>query len=980
MNLLLVALTATALVSEAPTVARPSLGPDYAVPERARAEGAPLVYSFTPDAGPDQSFLLVGEGFGKELTAWGVHPDAAGGREIRPKVQMSTAGLMMATLPERAYQGPIVVWAKNQAGYSEPVVLNAPQPWWCLPENAEPGSSVDIFGRNLSLPPSFSRAFVYLALPGKEDWGVSGRGGVWLNVEQVGKYRLKVELPRNVGPGRYHLWVYAGVGGKFGRGGPVEVSIEEPRPRPLRSAVADTHRDLQQAVDELASQGGGTLSLPEGTIPLSGTLVLPANVRIQGAGQDRTILVSPRDPAARLANVVGSTWNQGPGAVHTPGDRMVYRVAFPAAGQWTVWLRYATEMSAYKLPGVSKQMTLGVDDGEPVPLDNLPNTGSFGTFKWSKSAVLNVPAGRHDLVWRNVKGGGIHIDAFVFSLDPEAVPSDNPMPERGPKLVVVQGEDVFRFETKEGMLPGGDRAAVWLAGDRAAVSRLTIQGSSRTNLGIVVRSPRYPLWIRGCEVSQVKVCDNEGKQAENCGIRLFNADGALVQANELWGRTPIFLSGVQRSRITGNRLVSLTLWGGNSESYILGRNDVVRKCVIENNVCACPTGAEAGGPTGRRLIWLSTGRGSVALNWLAGNREDRARFGGVAGTDQNVGEMILFEACERIAYHGPAAAAGARSVTLPAKLPPTPDDRLGSVRRDQLAHDAEGNETPFWPPDVDQGTREPTVSEYYVTVLRGRGLGQTRRVEKRQGETYQLDRPWRVVPEAGALILVHTAYYRNHIVGNRTVDGMTGIQLWISCIENVISGNEVLGMRKPGLYLYGNCTTLASSMPTTWNRGIGPLYFNHIEGTRCDETSCGALVVSGEMHHLPVEFPRCLGNVLRHNSFLRNRTDGLLIAGNRPAGEQQPAAVVQGTIAEFNVARDANVAYHVARSAEATLLRRNHAYFWYPVNLDPGPPTAFQIDDENASAAMEQNSVEGIHGTYDGRIVIEQRGPKKPAK
>ena len=92
-------------------------------------------------------------------------------------------------------------------------------------------------------------------------------------------------------------------------------------------------------------------------------------------------------------------------------------------------------------------------------------------------------------------------------------------------------------------------------------------------------------------------------------------------------------------------------------------------------------------------------------------------------------------------------------------------------------------------------------------------------------------------------------------MGNRTVDGMTGIQLWISCIENVISDNRVERMRKPGLFLYATCTTLASSMPPTWNHGIGPLYFNHVEGTRCDETSCGALVTTGDAPELPVEFP-----------------------------------------------------------------------------------------------------------------------------
>jgi hypothetical protein len=476
--------------------------------------------------------------------------------------------------------------------------------------------------------------------------------------------------------------------------------------------------------------------------------------------------------------------------------------------------------------------------------------------------------------------------------------------------------------------------------------------------------------VRGCE----------GKQGENCGLRVFHADGAVVTNNELWGRAPLFLSGVRRSQFVANRLVAQTLWGGNSEAYILGRNDTVRQCIVEDNVCACPPGAEAGGPTGRRLLWFSTGRGSVDLNWIANNREDRARFGGVAGTDQNVGEMILFEACERIAYYGPLAGADVQSVTLPATLPPTPDERLGSVKREQLAHDGQGNETPFWPPDADPGTAEPTVDEYFVTILRGRGLGQTRRVLARQAETYRLDRPWRVAPEPGCLALVHTAYWRNHVVGNRAVDGMTGVQLWISCIENILSGNDVQRMRKPGLYLYGNCTTLASSMPSTWNRGIGPLYFNQIEGTRCDETSCGALVTSGEMHQLPVEFPRCLGNVLRHNSFVRSRSDGLLITGNRPADEQQPAKAIVGTIAEFNVVRDASAGYHVAQSVEATLLRRNHVYFWYPVSLQSGPRVAFQIDNPQGTAVLETNSVEGTQGVGDGQIVDEQRGPVAPAK
>jgi len=165
-------------------------------------------------------------------------------------------------------------------------------------------------------------------------------------------------------------------------------------------------------------------------------------------------------------------------------------------------------------------------------------------------------------------------------------------------------------------------------------------------------------------------------------------------------------------------------------------------------------------------------------------------------------------------------------------------------------------------------------------------------------------------------------------------------------------------------------------MPRHWNRGIGPLYFNHVEGTRCEETSAGCLVISGEMGQLPVEFPRALGNVVRHNSFIRNRTDGVMLTGNRPTDDPGPTSAILGTLVEFNVVRDALVGYHVAQSAEVTLFRRNHAYFWYPVSHHAtAPPVAFRIDNERAQAAIKLNSIEGIHGGADKSIIELQRGP-----
>ncbi len=523
MNPLLLSVIVSLASLDAPQPLPDVPGLPYAPPDYAQAAGAPLIYSYSTDAGADESFVLVGEGFTAELMAWGIHPEAATGREIKLKVQIGTPGLLLATVPETAFEGPIVVWAKNKAGYSEPVVINAPELWWCERESVETGSVVSLFGRNLSQRPDFSRSFVYLAQAGKP--------GTWLKVIEGGKYRVRVLLPRQIEPGRYQLWIHAGNGGKYGWGGPLPLAVRSPSPSsPVRVAPFDGG-NLQEAVNRLAADGGGTLELPAGSFNLASTpLVIPAKVQVTGAGIDRTVLVSPSDPAA-------------------PRTR-VYE-AFPV---------------------------------------------------------------------------------------------------------------------------------VWLAGDGASIASLTVRANPRTSIGVLVHNRQELLRIRDCRVTGVKVCGGGWR-----GIQLSNAVGADVRNNEFWGWTPVTLSGVEGCRLVGNRLVAQTLNGGNSEAYVTSSGCRVRRCIIEDNVCACPPGAEAGGPTGQRFIHFCTGRGSVDQNWIAGNRVDKARFGDVSwaadgsGDMQNTGEVILFEAVERIAYYGPLAAAGRQSATLPAVLPRTPDKRLGNA-------------------------------------------------------------------------------------------------------------------------------------------------------------------------------------------------------------------------------------------------------------------------------------------------------------
>ncbi len=954
-------------------------GASFGVPAWETAPGAPQIYEHSREAGPDETLFLVGTNLTDQVLVWGHHPDSPGGRAVPAKVQLATSGYLAFTLADGAYDGPMVVTVKNAIGYAEPVVINAPQPWWCHPSVATPGEAVRIFGRGLSCRPDYRKAYVWLAAP--------DQSGQWLMVEANARhprYEITVRLPKKLRPGAYELWVHGGRGGAWGWGEPVRMTVTEEAKAFRAEAGLEPGGDVQKALDEMGSRGGGTVRLKAGRYPFVGTLRVPANVMLRGAGREETTLELQPSPLAAFARLDAVGWNLAPSAIHSRGDAMAYEIRVPQAGRWNVWLRYATDMSQWGQVGVSGNMAIRFDDGPWLALEYLPNTGGFGAYRWTRSAVTELTAGKHTLVWQNVKGGGLSLDAFVFLLEGAGPPADNPWPIDGPCCVVVQGESCVSFESKEGKLPHASLAALWVSGDGASAQDFRLLGNAQVNWGIAIGAPERTTWLRGCRVARVEVADCEGKQGENCGLFVHNLREGLLCSNVVWGRTPIFLSGVRQTEISDNRLVSVTRYGGNSEAAILGRCEPLAQCVIERNVVVSPSGAEAGGPTARRLVWLSTGHGSVSENWIAGNGVEnageagQARFGGVAGTDQNVGEMILFEGNYRTMYFGPLAGADAQSVTLPATLPHTPDAQLGSVKREQLAHDADGRETPFWPPDADDGTEEPPLGEYYVTVFAGPGQGQTRRVVARAGERLDVDRSWRAAPEAGSVVAVGTMFHRNLIVGNRVPDGMTGVQLWISCVENIVAGNTVERQRKPGLFFYASGTTLASSMPRTWNRGISPLFWNLAEGNRTDTCSDGALVTSGDAAGLPIEFPRALGNVLRHNSFVESRQNGVIVVsrkGSAAAGDR--SASVVGTVVEHNVVRDAPVAYRAAEGADGVVLRRNHAYAWNAPKNEAQPAVAFQIDSSGTRFAVEANSVEGRAGVKDATIVEMKKSWEK---
>ena len=534
----------------------------------------------------------------------------------------------------------------------------------------------------------------------------------------------------------------------------------------------------------------------------------------------------------------------------------------------------------------------------------------------------------------------------------------SPPPTSSPDRIVFQAEDCETFVTKEGELPGGDRAAVWLSGDGASLKDAHHPGHAAGQ-----HRPRAPVGRpkpAGCPTlpsrtsrSRISTASRprtaRSRPTTSCGQRSQDANCGAARRSS---------SPARQSEFQRNKLVSVTRFGGNAEAAILGRTEPIEECIFENNRVLAPPGAEAGGPTARRLLWFSTGHGSITHNWISEivawstrlTAVPRGRWGRLGSAGLRAPIRTSGRPSSSKAIIAPPTSARSRRPTSGAspcrgRFPRRPTIASAPSIASSSPTTRQATRRRFWPPDRDDGTEEPPIGEYYVTIFAGTGQGQTRRVVKRTGETLHLDRPWTVPPAAGSVVAVGTVFFQNLIVGNDTPDGMTG--------------HPALDLlhRERGRRQHHRPPAEARDLPLRQRHHAGLVDAPHLE----------------PRHQPPLLEP---GRGEPHRGMQRRgpghqRRRGAVAdrvpprTGQRPAaqhlhpqshrwrdphepaapsGVKDTSASVAGTLVEFNVVRDAGIAYHAAASVDATVFRRNHAYFWYPVNHSPDRPVAFQVD------------------------------------
>ncbi len=271
----------------------------------APAAGAPAITAFTPQAGSDNTVLMQGGAFttyvgndtGMDTRLWSTDTN---GLVYQPQILLVTnQALAVLMSPPSGNYGMYLTWVGNSNGVSYPVRVNGSDAWWIGPDHAVAGSSVSVYGRNLSYQNGTTSSWVYI-----RPWGSnSNTVSTPCTVLQVNPYKVTFTVPGNLSAGAYEVWIHNGHGGQYGWSGPLEFIVDATAAYQWNGTVHNVksygaygdgvHIDslaIQSAIN--ACSPGDIVYLPAGTYMITNRLNLWNGVAIEGAGAAKTTIAT----------------------------------------------------------------------------------------------------------------------------------------------------------------------------------------------------------------------------------------------------------------------------------------------------------------------------------------------------------------------------------------------------------------------------------------------------------------------------------------------------------------------------------------------------------------------------------------------------------------------------------------------------------------------------------------------------------------
>jgi len=306
------------------------LGLTVASPVGSVAQG-PVVFWASSPVRPGEAVLFYGDGLenvddirllrlADEPGGLPAHaplpPPRAQGLSAKP-LQPSRVSVK-CLIPRELQSGVFVAWVHTSEGWSKPIFLNQPDPWWVQGDEgtvATPGGWIRVLGTNLGWPePQSGKPRIALAEtdPAK---------AVFLDVDEGSTYSAKATLPQDLPEGRYQIWVYNGLGGPAAWAGHLSIQVQKPfqwptsilNVRDFGAAGDGTHDDTEAIARALAQanrQEGGIVYFPRGLYKVTAPLNIPPKTILRGEREDLVDLFWPGE-GATLPVVIQGTHSFG---------------------------------------------------------------------------------------------------------------------------------------------------------------------------------------------------------------------------------------------------------------------------------------------------------------------------------------------------------------------------------------------------------------------------------------------------------------------------------------------------------------------------------------------------------------------------------------------------------------------------------------------------------------------------------------------
>ncbi|UXN60710.1 glycosyl hydrolase family 28-related protein [Phyllobacterium zundukense] len=198
--------------------------------------------------------------------------------------------LLPASLP--AWSMYLIRPKRDEAG-GKAFAINRTESWWLGPDNAVPGATISVYGRNLAKSNGTSASFIYIK--------PTNGAGKFVTPDSVNPFKVDFKVP-NLTAGSYEVWVHNGHGGRFGWSGPLNLAIADQSPWArqdqkmidVRSfgakgdGVTDDTAAIEAALTAAVSVAPATIHFPVGTYLIDSVLRAPDNVHWLGDGMDAT--------------------------------------------------------------------------------------------------------------------------------------------------------------------------------------------------------------------------------------------------------------------------------------------------------------------------------------------------------------------------------------------------------------------------------------------------------------------------------------------------------------------------------------------------------------------------------------------------------------------------------------------------------------------------------------------------------------------